>query len=232
MADTMTQRQMLDRVRVALGRSPADEAAVQPAPARPDIPDHLVRLAWPHEDLIARFTAGATFVGMEVRPVKSDEAPRAVLAALAEVSAQRITVTLNRLGEFGGRITEAITAAGITLIDWHRAGSLEPHFEADAGVTDVHAALAETGSLICASGPAHSRGTSLAVPFHLAVVRSSDILPDLFDYLDALPEQNPVLLPSSTAVITGPSKTADIEGVLITGVHGPGRVVILLVEDA
>jgi L-lactate dehydrogenase complex protein LldG len=106
---------------------------------------------------------------------------------------------------------------------------MEPHFIADASVTDVHAALAETGTLICNSDADHSRGCSLAVPTHIAIVRRQDLVPDMLDYTATLAGLTPAQLPSAQAFITGPSKTADIEGVLITGVHGPGKVIILLV---
>src|SRR5690606_18699946 len=98
--------------------------------------------------------------------------------------------------------------------------------------TDVHAAIAETGSLVCCSDGGHSRGLSLIPPVHIAIVRKSDILPDMFDFWPRYAQSQPDELPSSIAFITGPSKTADIEGVLITGVHGPGRVFVLVVEDA
>ena len=107
---------------------------------------------------------------------------------------------------------------------------MHSQYEADVGITDVHAALAETGTLVCQAGPLHGRGHSLVPPVHVAIVRRSDILPDLLDLVARMPE-NSRELPSAIALITGPSKTADIEGILITGVHGPGRVFVLLVED-
>ena len=66
----------------------------------------------------------------------------------------------------------------------------------------------------------------------VAIVRASDILPDLLDYLPRWRGTSPAEMPSAQALITGPSKTADIEGVLIKGVHGPGQVIALLIDDA
>jgi L-lactate dehydrogenase complex protein LldG len=65
--------------------------------------------------------------------------------------------------------------------------------------------------------------TSLVPPNHLVLLADSRIVEDLLD-LSISPED----LPSCMTLVTGPSKTADIEGVLITGVHGPGRVQIVL----
>ena len=94
------------------------------------------------------------------------------------------------------------------------------------------AALAETGTLICCTDADHARGHSLAVPLHVAIVRQSDILPDMIDYMARIHGSSPADLPSAQTLITGPSKTADIEGVLITGVHGPGKVCVLIVTHA
>ena len=130
--------------------------------------------------------------------------------------------------DLGRRLTDR----GITLCDWQSDPTMKNHYAVDAGVTDVHAALAETGTLICCSDSTHGRGLSLVPPIHIAIVRRSDILPDMLDYMATCESTDPADLPSAQALITGPSKTGDIEGVLITGVHGPGRVLICLVEDA
>ena len=71
------------------------------------------------------------------------------------------------------------------------------------------------------------RGASLIPPVHIAVVAQAQIVPDLCDYFGGLG----LSLPANINVITGPSKTADIEGILITGVHGPGDVHVALVCD-
>ena len=108
---------------------------------------------------------------------------------------------------------------------------MDVQFDTDVGVTDVHAALAETGSLICNVDAKHSRGLSLVPPVHIAIVGARQILPDMLDYFATQHDVTGIALPSSQAIITGPSKTADIEGQLVTGVHGPGKVFVYVVED-
>ena len=71
-----------------------------------------------------------------------------------------------------------------------------------------------------------SRGAYLLPFVHVAIVRASQVVPDLVDAWDQF-EDGPAL----SLLVTGPSKTADIEGVLITGVHGPGELHVVLVED-
>ena len=63
----------------------------------------------------------------------------------------------------------------------------------------------------------------------MAIVPREAIVPDLYDYLERLSRRGE--LPANAVLISGPSKTADIEGVLVTGVHGPGRVMAVLIES-
>src|SRR5690606_12071550 len=93
----------------------------------------------------------------------------------------------------------------------------ETLFAADLAVTGVQAAIAETGTIVCVSGAATGRGTSLVPPVHIALVSRSQVCGDLFDFFAQLSAQAD--LPANINLITGPSKTADIEGVLVTGMH-------------
>ena len=105
----------------------------------------------------------------------------------------------------------------------------ETLFRVDAALTGVMAAIAEFGSLVCASSSREARGFSLIPPTHIAFVPASRIVPDLCDLFDDdLANQ----LPAGMSLITGPSKTADIEGVLVNGVHGPKTVHAICVRDA
>jgi L-lactate utilization protein LutC len=102
-------------------------------------------------------------------------------------------------------------------------------FEADLSITGVDYLIAETGTIVYLARPAEPRALSLLPPVHIAVASSEQLVPDLFD-LFALPElRKKGVLPSCISLITGPSKTGDIELTLVTGVHGPGAVHVVLV---
>jgi L-lactate utilization protein LutC len=103
-------------------------------------------------------------------------------------------------------------------------------FAADLGITSVDWAVAETGTLALCSHPGQGRVVSLLPPNYLAILEPSQIVPDLYDLFVRL-EVNVHDLPSNVALVTGPSKTGDIELKLTTGVHGPGNVQVLVVED-
>ena len=99
----------------------------------------------------------------------------------------------------------------------------------DVCISSVSYAIAETGTLAVMSQPGQERGGSLLGPVHLAVVETSQILPDLFDLFEKLGQRKEGM-PSNLTLITGPSKTGDIELELTTGVHGPGVWYVLIIK--
>ncbi len=92
------------------------------------------------------------------------------------------------------------------------------------GITAATGAIAETGTLVVTDNGTSSRLGALAPWVHIVVLRRNQIYPDIPTALTALPNDPNVIW------ITGPSKTADVEGILIEGVHGPGRQVALLID--
>ncbi|MCK4724451.1 MAG: LUD domain-containing protein, partial [Anaerolineales bacterium] len=103
----------------------------------------------------------------------------------------------------------------------------EPDPEIKAGLTAARAAVAETGSLIISTGPGRPLTASLLPDVHLAILKEEDILPDLTHAL-SLEE---IREASSTVIISGPSRTADIEMTLTIGVHGPGQLYVFCLEQ-
>lgn len=215
-----TREGLLSAVRAALGGRTAG------VPEPPRIDDALVRLASHQENLAARFAAGAEAVGMVVHHL-TDADLEVRLQALAIDHGVKSCVVGFGDPSAGRRIVTAMERHGVRCERWQEAGGVDAQFDVDLAVTDVHAALAETGTLVCCSDAAHGRCLSLVPPVHVAVVRANDLVPDMMDYWAGCDAD---ALPSSISFITGPSKTADIEGILITGVHGPGTVHILMVD--
>lgn len=98
---------------------------------------------------------------------------------------------------------------------------------ADFGITSADFALADTGTLVMLSSPQEARTISLLPPAHVAVVPRDRILTGLDELLTILPQ--PAEQTSSMVLITGPSRTADIEQILVRGVHGPGEIHVVVV---
>lgn len=99
---------------------------------------------------------------------------------------------------------------------------------ADVGVTGVDCAIAETGSLVLSAGPGRPRGVSLLPRLHIALVRESQLVSRMGVAFPSYGQQ----LPSAVHFITGPSRTSDIENDLSIGVHGPARVLAIVVAEA
>ncbi|MFM7052804.1 MAG: lactate utilization protein C [Planctomycetota bacterium] len=209
------------------GRSPAvaslvarvrDAVRTQPV-AEAEVPTHAVvrRVAGDGADLPALFAAKAHAVGMRV----------------TRIGAGGLEDALRSMLEGRGRTVVAARDAALAHIAIAAAGSrLAPNddddilFDCEVGITDVDAAIAESGSIVVSTN-GRIRNAWITPPIHIAIVRVSQLLPDLVDLFELHAD---ALDAASTTVITGPSKTADIEGVLVTGVHGPAAVDILLVD--
>ena len=99
----------------------------------------------------------------------------------------------------------------------------------DVGITKADYALADTGSLVIFTESQEPRLLSLLPPCHIAVIESSRIVPSLDDVFRLRPL--PGAESSAMIVITGPSRTADIEMRLVRGVHGPGEIHVIILED-
>ena len=113
-----------------------------------------------------------------------------------------------------------------------RDGFRRCSFQAEFGITGVDFALAETGSLIVSSRTEGSQLTSLAPPVHVALYRRNQVVGSLEEVLERTAPARFDDPGRSIVFITGTSRTADIEQILIRGVHGPREVWAILVEDS
>jgi L-lactate dehydrogenase complex protein LldG len=131
-------------------------------------------------------------------------------------------------------LAAALSVRGIVLAppevpfeDPDRAERLGPLAELSVGLTGAHAAIAESGSIVLASGPGRGRLASLLTPLHIAILRRDRIVRTLEDIFAQRPELP--TMGSNCVIITGPSRTADIEMTLSRGVHGPREIHVIIV---
>lgn len=128
-----------------------------------------------------------------------------------------------------------LESTGITRLAQVRSGITdrdelrEAAAAADIGITSVDYALAETGTFVMLASPREARLISLLPPVHIAIFPRSRILANLGELFSVAPK--PADHTSSMVLITGPSRTADIEQILVRGVHGPGEVYAVIVDD-
>ena len=173
-----------------------------------------------------RFAREVVAAGGECLRTPAGVLPATIAACLVDLEAARVIIDLpaEKLG-----LREACERVGIEVQPADGDRSAFESAGRTVGLTAVASAVAETGTVVLDASVGSPRGTSLLPDVHLAVVLESQIVPDLVDLLGgdaALSGEQP----SARTWVTGPSKTADIEGILITGVHGPGEWIVAIAE--
>jgi L-lactate utilization protein LutC len=181
-------------------------------------------------DPVARFCQELGAVGGVCHQVPDAQAATATLLdLLAARGCRRVLLGSGRALD-PLDLANVLTSRGLEVVrvqDLNPGTSRDAFFAAEVGITGVEFLIAETGSLVVQTTAATSRSESLLPPIHIAIAQSSQVLADLFDVFPAGKQ-----MPSCLTIITGPSKTGDIELRLVTGVHGPGEVHVILIADA
>jgi L-lactate dehydrogenase complex protein LldG len=217
--------EILGRVRAAGARAQLPRIEVAPrAAAEP-------RLA--QAALAARFSQEARGVDCQVHgPVAGPEALEVVLSILRELHAHQLVVWGATELPVPG-IGDALIERGFHFLDdvlpadrTGRAAQLAKLDPADVGLTGALAGLADTGSLVMASGSGRPRLSWLLPPVHVALLPLHRLYASLEDFLAEAGER--VQQSANIALVTGPSRSGDIEMVLTRGVHGPGVLHVVL----
>jgi L-lactate dehydrogenase complex protein LldG len=212
------RERVLGRIRTALGRTaPLPHADAEPLQAylaaRPIGPQPRRR-----EDLVAQFRDCALRASTTIDAVETDAAPPAAVA---------------RYLRSQGLPPAAVVWPELARLPWREAGIAVAIRKADAndavGITGAFCALAETGTLVQLSGPHRPASTSLLPPTHVAVLPVQRIVATMEDAW-ALLRTEQGALPRAVNLISGPSRTADIEQTLVLGAHGPCRVHVVLTQ--
>ncbi len=162
---------------------------------------------------------------------------RAELHRVPDVAAARDTLARlagdkgwRRLALHRGELTEAV-ASGLACETWRVEDGFDKHrLEAcDAGLTACQSLVAQTGSLLVSSASNGGRALSILPHAHVVVARVDQVLPDLDAALADARARHHGALPSMLSFITGPSRTGDIERILVLGAHGPKALHVILV---
>jgi L-lactate dehydrogenase complex protein LldG len=99
----------------------------------------------------------------------------------------------------------------------------------DAGITACECLVAQTGSILVASDSCGGRTLSILPHCHVVIATVDQVVPVLADALALVREHHAGRLPSMLSFITGPSRTGDIERILVLGAHGPKELIVILV---
>jgi L-lactate dehydrogenase complex protein LldG len=207
----MARDQILHKVRTALGRS-SGQVPEPPPPVDLRIPEV------PQPERIAEFRHRLELLAGKTACVHT---AREAAEYVESVVAGRDAVASN---------APFLTECGILSLPGVRHGFTDPESLRTAcstyavGITSADYALADTGTLVMLSEP---RLISLLPPVHVAVISAGCLLSSLDELLSIVPD--PARVSSSMVLITGPSRTADIEQILVRGVHGPGEIHVVIV---
>jgi len=203
---TSARDQILQSIRENLAASPP-LAPVPPLP-RPPSPSGNV------PNLVVRFTTQLEAVGAQWTLVRGEvEAARVLRRLLSDAGARRVAGS-------DAPLVARLLPERLTRL------TRDELFTCDAGVTTAQWGIAETGTLVLESARERSRLASLVPPMHVALLSTSCICASLADALARVDVASHTI-----TLITGPSRTSDIELTLVVGVHGPQVVHILLLEE-
>jgi len=217
---------ILDGIRRSLRRGELTGAARDAAEMRLAHPPRgpaVARAELPQEQRVALFCEWASFNNATIARVGSDDVPSEVAAYLAR----------NNLAPTAVMAPSAV----LDRFDWAsqpmlslRRGRAEAQ---DAvAITGAFAGIAETGTLVMASGPDHPVSLNLLPDTHIVILREPDIVAGYEAVWQRLRERyGKDHMPRTVNTITGPSRTGDIEQAIELGAHGPRRMHILVVRE-
>ena len=242
--------EFLSRIRGALGRTePLRSPTSEPPTTIGPEAELSVRVQAVHElahedagELLSALAVSAQAAGCNVvRVADIGEAGQYVLEVARDLEARSAVHSLHRVvrdilrGDLFAGTGIDLTPVAVDRDDPSAEAESRSRLRgsmasADLGITGVDYAIAETGTCVIIPTTGASRLVSLLPPVHIALVERGQVLPSL-DELFTLRRQDFVNgdLGSYMSLSTGPSRTADIEYKLITGVHGPGEVHMVLI---
>ena len=164
-------------------------------------------------DLVERFQQELKALGGEGHVCRTVEIPALISSLLNARGIGKVMVDAHS--------AQVLAGSGLEMV-------LAPDPSCRAGVTRATAGVADTGSLLVIGGQGELLSASLLGEVHIAILERSDLHASLPEVLNT--EQ--VRQAPAAVVISGPSRTADIEMTLTIGVHGPGELIVLLVDDS
>ena len=223
---------ILNRIREALRNNPAPRphTSHSQAEAAAEHNGHAQREWLPQVgatlpeqiDLFAKISEG---LKTEFHRVPTIEAARELLATLSAESGWK------KIGTHSHRDTDSLLQGiGLPVVRTEKGYAIDDLESCDAGVTGCEVLVAQTGGIMVSVETAGGRALSVLPPHHVVVARTSQIVPDLTAAFEHVKRKYGKQFPSFLSFITGPSRTGDIERILVLGAHGPKRLTVLLVE--
>jgi L-lactate dehydrogenase complex protein LldG len=175
------------------------------------------------DDQIALFAQNAAALKADFRAVASiDDATRQLTALASENDWKRVASHRNPLAS---GLAEKLGLPCLLTDSGYAVAELE---QCDVAITGCDALVAQTGSVLVTTQSAGGRALSVLPPHHIVIALRSQMVPDLASALQLARKLYAPNWPSFLSFITGPSRTGDIERILVLGAHGPKKLTIFL----
>jgi L-lactate dehydrogenase complex protein LldF len=181
-----------------------------------------IKTAVPYQSLNQRFADELESLGGNVIFCRSENLETVVLSFLKN---RQVKTLLSWEAEPGGQLSELVKSIRKAEIEVVHT----PEPQAQAGLSGARAAAAETGSILVQSGNGMPLTASLLPEIHLVVLYENQIKSSVAEVLSMINADSPI--PAALALISGPSRTADIEMTLTIGVHGPREIHVFCITN-
>ena len=221
---------ILDRIREALALSaphPGTHGGHEAAVTFADRPVHVAQQWLPpggetFEEQVERFRVASTELKTDFHLLASRDEAHATLAKICDAESWKKVAT------HSGTLTDpAATALGLPVLRSERGYDVNEMESCDIGLTECDSLVAQTGSLVVTSRSCGGRALSVLPPHHVVLARRDQLVRDLSAALALVQRKYAPDYPSMISLVTGPSRTGDIERILVLGAHGPKKLTVL-----
>jgi L-lactate dehydrogenase complex protein LldG len=227
---TMTEREkILGRIREALtvparvpGQAGHGPTSARVAPSSAQAREWLPAVGDAFEDRLACFRENAAKLKADFHLTPDQEELIRVLLKLRDGEGWK------KVASHAGELTDAACRAlALPVCRADRPYDANELEACDAGITECDALIAQTGSVLLTSRSAGGRALSVLPPHHVVLARRDQLLRDLPAAFELLRNKYGSDYPSMISIVTGPSRTGDIERILVLGAHGPKKLTVL-----
>lgn len=228
----MTERQkILGRIREALrltaphpgthgGHEPARTFSGRPVQsAQPWLPSG----GDTPEEQLERFRAASTELKTDFRDTGDETTALGILKEIARTDGWKKVATHQ-----SALTDKAAAALGLPTLRTDTGYDKHEMETCDAGITECDALVAQTGSLIVTSRSSGGRALSVLPPHHVVLARREQLVRDLSAAFTLIQQKYAANYPSMISLVTGPSRTGDIERILVLGAHGPKKLTVVM----
>jgi L-lactate dehydrogenase complex protein LldG len=228
----MTEREkILGRIREALTLTaprPGTHGGHEPAATLVGRPVHSAKPWLPDggetpEAQIAFFRAASLDLKTDFRDAPDEASAMAILKEIAQAEGWK------KIATHRSELTDKAAAAlGLPILRVEGGYDKNEMEQCDVGITECDVLVAQTGSLIVTSRSSGGRALSVLPPHHVVIARREQLVRDLTAAFALIQKKYADNYPSMISLVTGPSRTGDIERILVLGAHGPKKLTVIL----